>query len=188
MISQLFRNWWLYLVRAALAILFGILALIWPGATKLALVVLFGAFVLPDDIFAVATSVAFHGYFNRWWTLLLEGITGIVIGVLSFFWPGITTFVLLALIAAWAVVTGFLEILAAIHFRRVILGEWALVLAGLLSVLFGALLFAFPTLSQVGLMWLIGIYAIAFGIFEMIFAFRLHGLGQDIKQLLPVDI
>ncbi len=187
MISQLFRNWWLFAVRGVLAILFGIVALIWPKSAIYALVILFGAFALVDGIFTVATSITFHKQFARWWAVLLEGLAGIVLGALTFFWPSVTAFVLLIFIAAWAVTTGIFEIVAAIQFRRIIPGEWAMILNGFLSILFGAFLFAFPAMGAVSLAWLIGIYAIAFGIFGIVFAFRLHGLGQDIKQILPAE-
>jgi uncharacterized membrane protein HdeD (DUF308 family) len=179
-LTQLFRNWWHFAVRGVLAIVFGVFALIWPDSTMLALVLLFGAFALADGFFAVATGIAARGYFERWWAILLEGITGIVIAVLTFFWPNITALVLLYVIAAWAVTTGIFEILAAIEFRHVLSGEWAMILAGLLSVVFGVLLFVFPGAGALSVVWLIGMYAIAAGIMEIIFAFRLRGLGHDL--------
>jgi uncharacterized membrane protein HdeD (DUF308 family) len=179
-LTQLFRNWWHFAVRGGFTIIFGILALVWPGSAMLALVLLFGAFVLVDGIFAIATGIASHGHFERWWALLLEGLAGIVIAILTFFWPAMTALVLLYFIAAWAVITGIFEIVAAIEFRHVIPGEWVMILGGLLSVLLGVLLFVFPAAGAVSLVWLIGIYAIAAGITEMIFAFRLRGLGRDL--------
>ena len=185
MFTQLFRNWWLFAVRGVLAIVFGVLALIWPEPMKFALVILFGAFALVDGIFAIATGITFHKYFERWWALLLEGLAGIIIGALTFFWPNITALVLLFFIAAWAIITGIFEIVAAIRFRHVIPGEeWAMVLNGLLSVLLGVLLFVFPTAGAVGLIWLIGIYAIVAGILELIFTFRLRGLLHKLDSSL----
>jgi uncharacterized membrane protein HdeD (DUF308 family) len=188
MFTQLFRHWWLFVVRGVLAIVFGILALIWPGVTKLVLVLLFGAFALMDGIFAVAAGITFHRYFERWWAVLLEGLTGIVLGFLTFFWPSITALALLFFIAAWAVITGIFEIVAAIQFRRVIPGEWAMILIGLLSITFGILLFVFPAVGAVGLVWLIGIYAITNGIVQIIFAFRLNGIKRHIEQIIPAEI
>lgn len=179
--AQLFRNWWMFAVRGVLAIVFGILALIWPASAIFALVILFGAFALADGIFAVVTGIASHGHFERWWAVVLEGLTGIIIGFLTFFWPGITALALLYFIAAWAVITGIFEIVAAIKFRRVIPGEWAMVLNGVLSIILGIVLFVFPAAGMVGLVWLIGIYAIAAGILMIIFAFRLRGLGRELK-------
>ena len=188
MLKQLFRHWWLFVVRGVLAIVFGIVALIWPGPTKYILVLLFGAFALVDGIFAVAAGITFHKYFERWWAVLVEGLTGIVLGVLTFLWPGITALVLVYFIAAWAVITGILEIVAAIQFRRVIAGEWAMILTGLLSIVFGLLLSVSPVVGAVGLVWLIGIYAITDGIMQIIFAFRLHGIKRDIEQIIPPEI
>ena len=183
MFTQLFRNWWLFAVRGVLAIVFGLLALIWPGSAMLVLVLLFGSFALMDGIFAVAAGIASHGHFERWWAVLLEGLAGIVIGILTFFWPTMTAFALLYFIAAWAIITGIFEIVAAIKFRHVIPGEWAMILNGILSVFLGILLFAFPVTGGLGLIWLIGIYAIAAGVMEMIFAFRLHSFMLKLDKL-----
>jgi uncharacterized membrane protein HdeD (DUF308 family) len=182
MLEQISRNWWMFAVRGVAAVIFGLLALIWPGQTMLALVLVFGAYALVDGIFSVVAGIAFRRYFERWWAVLLEGIVGIVIGLLAFFWPNITALVLLYLIAAWALITGILEIVAAIQFRRVLTNEWMYILGGLLSILFGVLLFAFPGAGAVSVVWLIGIYAIVFGISEITFAFRLRGLRREIEK------
>jgi uncharacterized membrane protein HdeD (DUF308 family) len=182
MLEQISRNWWMFAVRGVAAVIFGLLALIWPGQTMLALVLVFGAYALVDGIFAVFAGIASRRYFERWWAVLLEGIVGIIVGLLAFSWPNITALVLLSLIAAWALITGILEIVAAIQFRRVITGEWMYILGGLLSILFGVLLFAFPGAGAVSLVWMIGIYAIVFGISEIIFAFRLRSLRREIEK------
>jgi uncharacterized membrane protein HdeD (DUF308 family) len=169
-------------MRGLLAVVFGVLALIWPGQTILALVLLFGAYALVDGIFSMAAGIAFRQYFERWWAVLLEGIVGIIVGLLAFFWPNTTALFLLYLIAAWALITGILEIVAAIQFRRVITGEWAMILSGLLSIIFGILLFVFPEAGAMSVIWAIGIYAIVFGITEIIFAFRLRGLRGEIEK------
>jgi uncharacterized membrane protein HdeD (DUF308 family) len=182
MLEQFIRNWWLYAVRGVVAVIFGIMALAWPKETILTLVLLFGAYALVDGTFAVFAGVASRRYFERWWAVLLEGLVGIIIGLLTFFWPNITALALLYLIAAWALITGILEIVAAIQLRRVITGEWMLVLGGLLSIILGVLLFVFPGAGAVSVVWLIGIYAIVFGISEIIFAFRLRSLRRDIEK------
>lgn len=181
MLDIFVRNWWTYAVRGAAAVIFGILALIWPEETILALVVLFGAFALVDGIFAVIAGIAFRRYFERWWAVLLEGVAGIVLGLLTFFWPNITALVLVYFIAAWALITGVLEIVAAIQLRRIISGEWAMILSGLISILLGILLVVFPSAGAVSMVWMIGIYAIVFGISEIIFAFRLRSLRREIE-------
>jgi uncharacterized membrane protein HdeD (DUF308 family) len=181
MIERFTRNWWLYAVRGVAAILFGILAFIWPKETILALVLVFGAFALVDGIFTLIAGIASYRYFERWWAVLLEGLAGILIGLLTFFWPNITELALLYLIAVWAIITGIFEIVAAIQLRRVISGEWALILSGLLSIVLGVLLFVFPSAGAVSVVWVIGIYAIVFGIMEIIFAFRLRGLRKEFE-------
>ena len=181
--TQLFRNWWIAAVRGVLAIVFGILALVWPDTTKLALVLLFGTFALIDGFSAIAAGIALAPRFRRWWALLLEGLTGIMIGVLTFFWPNVTGLVLLYFIAAWAVITGIFEIVAAIEFRNVVSKEWAMIFRGILSVLLGSLLFIFPSAGAVSIVWLIGMYAIAFGIMELIIAFHLRGLLHSIEKV-----
>ena len=138
-------------------------------------------FALVDGIFAMFAGIASHRYFERWWAVLLEGVAGVVIGLLTFFWPNITALALLYFIAAWALITGIFEIVAAIQLRRVITGEWMLILGGLLSILFGVLLFVFPVAGAVSMIWMIGIYAIVFGISEIIFAFRLRGLRREFE-------
>ena len=181
--TQLFRNWWHFAVRGVLAIVFGILALVWPDTTKLALVLLFGAFALVDGIVATAAGIAMAQHFKRWWALLLEGLTGIMIGVMTFSWPNVTGLVLLYFIAAWAVVTGIFEIVAAIEFRNLVSREWGMIISGILSVLLGALLFVFPSAGALSIVWLIGIYAVVFGIMELIIAFRLRGLWRGIEKV-----
>ena len=181
MFIQLFRDWWLIAVRGALSILFGILALFWPEPTKLILVLLFGVFSSVDGIIAIAAGTASRGYFERWWALLLEGITGVIIGVLVFYWPGVTTLALLYFIAARAVTTAIFEILSSTEFRQDFPGEWIMIIGGMLSVLLGTWLFVFPAEGVMSLVWLIGIYAIIAGLIKLMFAFRLWNLWNDLK-------
>ena len=181
MLEKISRNWWMFAVRGVVAIIFGVVALIWPGQALQALVLVFGAYALVDGIFAVFAGIASYRYFERWWAVLLEGVAGVVIGLLTFFWPNITALVLLYFIAAWALITGIFEIVAAIQFRRVITGEWMLILGGLLSILFSVLLFVFPLAGAVSVILVIGMYAVVFGTSEIIFAFRLRGLRRDLE-------
>jgi uncharacterized membrane protein HdeD (DUF308 family) len=182
MLEKISRNWWTFALRGVAAIIFGVVAFARPGQALQALVLLFGAYAFVDGIFAMFAGIAARGYFERWWAMLLEGVAGVVIGLLTFFWPGITALVLLYFIAAWALITGIFEIVAAIQLRRVITGEWMLILGGLLSILFGVSLFVFPAAGAVSMIWVIGMYAIVFGISEIIFAFRLHGLRREFEK------
>jgi uncharacterized membrane protein HdeD (DUF308 family) len=185
MLRTITHSWWMILLRGIFAILFGIAAFIWPGPTIEALVLLFGAYALLDGIVAVIVGIQQYGETQRWWAVLLEGIAGIVLGVLTFLWPGTTATVLLAFIAAWAIVTGVFEIAAAIELRKVIEGEWMMILAGALSVLFGVLLILQPTAGAVAIIWLLGAYAIIFGVLLSILAFELRRLGQTIDRTAP---
>jgi len=186
MITMLSRNWWVLALRGVLAIIFGILAFVWPEITLLTLIYLFGAYVLVDGIFAVISGISSYGSNERWWAALLEGILGIVVGVLTFIWPITTGLVLLYFIAAWAVVSGIFEIVAAIQLRRAITGEWLMILSGIASIAFGVLLVIFPGAGALGLTWLIGAYAIFFGILFIVLAFRLRGMGRE-AEMEPVS-
>jgi len=129
MIPELTTNWWAVVLRGVLAILFGLLAWLTPGITLAALVLLFGAFAFTDGVFAIVSAIRRQGE-RPWWSLVIEGMAGIAAGLVTLFWPGITALALLFVIAAWAIVTGGLEIAAAIRLRKQITGEWLLALAG----------------------------------------------------------
>lgn len=176
MLSMLSRYWWAVALRGLFAILFGILALIWPSLTLLTLVYLFGAYVLVDGVFGVINGIQAYGERKRWWLLVLEGLLGIVVGILTFLWPDITALTLLYLIAAWAIITGVLEIVQAIQLRKVIRGELLWIIGGALSVIFGFLLILFPGAGALSVIWLIGVYSILFGILLIILGFRLRGM------------
>jgi uncharacterized membrane protein HdeD (DUF308 family) len=175
MITVLSRYWWLVGIRGVAAILFGIAAFLWPGITLAVLVLFFGIYALIDGIFAVIAGIAGFRKEERWWMMLLQGVAGIILGVLTLLWPDITALVLLYFIAAWAIVTGVFEIVAAIRLRREIEGEWLLVLAGVCSVIFGVLLVILPGHGALAVVWLIGAYAIVYGVLLVVLAFRLRG-------------
>jgi uncharacterized membrane protein HdeD (DUF308 family) len=172
-VNDLARHWWVVGLRGLAAILFGILAFIWPGMTLAVLVLLFGAYALVDGILDII--VAFRGDASHRVMLLIEGIVGILAGLGAFFWPGITALVLLYIIAFWAIITGVLEIVEAVRLRRVIHNEWALIVGGVLSVLFGILLVASPGSGALAVVFIIGAYAIIFGIALLGLAWRLRG-------------
>jgi uncharacterized membrane protein HdeD (DUF308 family) len=119
---------------------------------------------------------------RTWWILALRGVVAVLLGVgagiIAFVWPDITALALLWLIAFWAILTGILEIVAAIRLRRVLNNEWLLAVAGVLSIIFGLILVIWPGSGAVGLVWLIGIYAIVFGVALVALALRLRSLGR----------
>ena len=183
MVYVLASKWWAVLLRGLAALLFGALAFAWPGVSLTALVFLFGAYAFADGVFNVAAAFGAPRGYKNWWALLAEGLCGVAAGVLTFVWPGVTALALLYLIAAWAVVTGALEVAAAVRLRKVIAGEWLLALGGLLSVLFGVLLAAWPATGALAVLWLIGAYAFAMGVVLTALAFRLRRLGSNLLEV-----
>ena len=176
MVIALAHNWWTLVLRGLAAILFGILAYIWPGITFTVLVLFFGAYALWDGVFALIGAFRTEG--DRRWSLVLEGLVGIAAGLVTFFWTGAATIAILSIIAAWAIVTGVFEIVSAIRLREEIEGEWLLLLSGLLSVLFGIALVIWPVAGLVAVTWMIGAYSILFGVLLTMLGFRLRNTSK----------
>jgi len=174
LLSSLTRNWWLLLLRGIAAIALGVLAFVLPGITLLALTLLWGTYAILDGIFALAAVIAGSGAepSSRWW-LALVGACGILVGIGTFFTPGMTAFVLLMFIASWAIVVGVLQIWGAIQVRKEIENEWLLALSGLLSIAFGVVAIASPGAGAVSVVWLIGWFALLVGCIYIALAFRL---------------
>ncbi|HOP88715.1 MAG TPA: HdeD family acid-resistance protein [Ottowia sp.] len=176
--AALGRNWWLLLVRGLVAIVFALLTWAQPGVSLAALVLVFGIYVLADGLLGVWSAIAKRRDNRHWWLLLLWGLVGIVVGVMTFIMPGITGLVLLMYIAAWAVITGVLQIVAAIRLRKEIKGEWLMILSGLVSVAFGVLLFLQPGAGALAVAWIIAAYAFIFGVLMVLLAFKVRKLGR----------
>ena len=170
-------NWWALLLRGIAAVLFGLAALFWPGLTLYVLVIFFGAYVLVDGVFAIAAGIRGSG--GRGWLLLAEGVLGVLAGLVALFWPGISALVLLYVIAAWAIFTGILKVVMAISLRREIENEWLMILSGVLSVVFGVVLGALPGVGLLSLVWLVGIYALIFGVALIVLGFRVRGHRRE---------
>lgn len=180
MLRALAQNWWVALLRGGFAILFGILTFIWPGISLLSLVILFGVYSLLDGVVAIYGAVKGRGEVPRsslWW-LTFVGITGIAAGIVTFIYPQVTALVLVIFIGAWALVRGIFEIIGAIRLRKETDQEWLLILAGILSVIFGLVLLLKPGAGALALLWLIGSYAILFGIILVWLAFRLRKMAH----------
>ena len=171
------RTWWILLMRGLFAIAFGILTWVLPGVSLAALVLLFGAYVMADGLLGVWSAVAGRKEHEHWWVLLLIGLLGIAVGLLTFLAPGVTALVLMFYIAIWAIATGVLQIVVAIRLRKEIRGEWLLVLGGLASVLFGVLLVAKPAAGALAVLWLIGTYAVVFGALLVLLGFKVRSLA-----------
>ncbi|HZA83781.1 MAG TPA: DUF308 domain-containing protein [Actinomycetes bacterium] len=179
MFEYLSRYWWTLAIRGAIAVGFGLAALIWPDITLRVLVWLFGFYAVVDGLLALAALIVGGGLLRgrRGW-LIVEGVVGIAAGIFTFLWPDITALVLLYLIAAWAIVTGLLEVAAAIFLRRELRGEWLLALAGVLSVAFGILLAVRPAEGAIALVSVIGVFAILFGVVLLALGVRLRRLRR----------
>ncbi|MFP4894865.1 HdeD family acid-resistance protein [Paraburkholderia sp. EG304] len=159
------RAWWMLILRGTVALLFGTLALFWPGLTLLLLIALFSAYAIASGIVAIAAAIRYRATHGGWWVPLLLGICSIGAGVIAALVPGITTFVLVAVIGANATITGVFDLIAATRLRRRrrLRNAWMLVLTGVLSVLFGIFVLLFPGAGALALVWLIGMYALFTG-------------------------
>jgi uncharacterized membrane protein HdeD (DUF308 family) len=173
------------LLRGILAILFGIATLLMPGITLIVLVVLFGGYALLDGIILTIIAIKTRKSHSEWWLMLITGLVSIAAGILTFVWPGITAVSLFYVIIAWAMASGILEVIYAIQFRKVIEGAWLLVLDGIISVLFGILLISQPVVGALTVLWLIGIFAIAYGTLLVVLAFQMRNLlvNDDVQRL-----
>ena len=174
MFEVLISKWWVLAARGILGILFGVVALVCPGITLTALVLLLGAYAVVDGLFALFAAVGGDQEGRLWY--VLEGILGIGLGILIFAYPGISERALIFVIAAWAILTGILEMMAG--FELPIARDWLLALAGLLSVVFGVLVAFNPGGGALAIVWLIGIYVLVFGVLMLVLGFRLRGLRE----------
>ena len=184
MLSKLMSHyWWVLLLRGAVAILFGIVALTYPGITLGSLVLYFAVFAFLDGI-----SNVFHAFFGRednesWWVLLLEGLLGIAFGVITFQAPGITTLMLLLYIGFWAMATGVLRIILAVRLRHEITGEWWMALGGLASILFGLSMVARPGAGALAVLTIIGLWSIVTGVSLVFLSFKVRSVGGKLGAL-----
>jgi uncharacterized membrane protein HdeD (DUF308 family) len=190
MLHALAERWWLLLLRGIAAIIFGVLAFVWPGLTLLTLVIIYGAYALLDGVLAlVAAFMGGAKPIPTWW-LVIVGVLGIAAGLVTFLWPGVTALVLLVFIAVWSIARGLFEIIGAIQLRKEIDNEWLLILAGAMSVVFGILILLWPGAGALALIWLIGAYAIIFGALLVGFALRLRrhrGAATALHRSQPIS-
>ncbi|HEY0320059.1 MAG TPA: DUF308 domain-containing protein [Pyrinomonadaceae bacterium] len=176
-VNAIAKYWWVLFIRGLLALLFGIMAVAWPGPTLMTLVLLYGAYTLVDGITAL-----WVGGTSRAWPLVLAGVIGIIIGIYTFLFLGITSIALLYLIAVWALIRGIFEIVTAIQLRKEISNEWMLIIGGIISIIFGLVLFASPLTGALAMILIIGCYAIVFGGVMIVLAFRLRGLPNRLER------
>ena len=174
MSNLLAQNWWAIALRGVFAIIFGIIALLMPGAALLAFVLLFAAYMLVDGVFAIIAGVRAAKRHERWGWLIFEGILDFIAGGIAVVWPLITIVAFVFLMGAWAIVTGAL--LFGASFRLSIPhGRWLMALAGAISIIWGVLLIIWPLIGAIVLTWWIAAYALFFGVALLVLAFRLRG-------------
>lgn len=186
-LDNLTRNWWILLVRGLAAIAFAGVTWIWPGLTITVFVLLFGVFAGADGLLAVWGAVTGPKGDRDRWVLLLWGLIGLATGALAILAPGLVAASFVLLMAGWAILTGVLEIVAAIKLREQIRGEWILVATGLASIAFGALLALQPGAGAVALSWLVAGYAFLFGVLLVVLAFKVKGARKKLRELATRD-
>jgi len=173
LLGRLAENWWLLLLRGLAAIAFGVIAFLWPGITLVALTYLFGIYAIVDGVVAIWAAFNLPGEAGPRWWLGLSGVVSILAGIVAFVYTGMTALVLLVFIAVWAIIIGVLQLYAAIQLWKVIDNDWWLILSGLLSIAFGAVLIAWPSTGALALIWTIAWFALFFGCLFIGLAFEL---------------
>lgn len=168
------QHWKWIALRGVAAVIFGVLALAWPTIALAVLVLVWGAYAFVDGVFTLLAAARMRESGRPIWPLVLVGLLGVGAGLVAFFWPALTALGLLMLIAVWALVIGVLQIVAAIRLRRALVNEWWLGLSGALSVLFGVMMIANPGAGAVAVAWVIGAYAVFFGVMLVLLALRLR--------------
>ena len=172
-LGKLAENWWRLLLRGLAAIAFGVIAFFWPGITLVALTYLFGIYAIVDGLLAIWAAFDAPGDAGARWWLGLSGVVSMLAGIVAFAYTGMTALVLLMFIAVWAIIIGVLQLYAAIQLRKVIDNEWWLILSGLLSIAFGAVLIAWPSTGALAVIWTIAWFAVFFGCMFIGLAFEL---------------
>lgn len=177
-------TWWALLLRGLLAIAFGVLTWLQPALSMAALVLSFGLFVLVDGVLAVYAAWRGRHADRHWWLVLLWGLAGVVVGVLSFVAPAVTAVVMTLYIGAWALVTGLVQLVAAVRLRREMDGEWLLIVLGLVSVVFGIYTLLQPQASLLALLGVLATYAVVLGLLLVALAWRVRQARQRLRQSL----
>ena len=174
MLEVLSRYWWAFIARGVIAIALGVMIYAWPAITVAALIFAFGIYAFADGVFLVVKAIGGWKAHDDRWLLLFEGLLGIGIGIITLFAPGVTAIGLLFYIAAWSLTTGILEIIEAVRLRKEIQREVLWMLSGIVSIVFAVLLMIFPGAGIVGLVWLLGVYAIVFGVLLIALGIRVR--------------
>ena len=170
------RSWWAYLLEGVITVIFGVAVLAWPGITLFAFILLFGAIAVANGLSQVMG--AFANWRRPGWLLLITGIFSIAAGIVAFAWPAATGLVLLLIIGAYALVAGIAAIVGVIGSWRTARGKWVALLRGIVGIVFGIMAFTWPGATALSLAWLIGIYAVGYGISGIIFSIMSRGAKE----------
>jgi len=181
MLGLISKNWWVFLIRGVLAILFGLVMLARPGAGTSFLVWLFGVFAFVEGVFAVIAAFAGRKGNPNWWAVLVQGLAGILIGIVMFTNPLMTAILFVRLLGLWAIIVGLFRIVGAVRLRAEVAGEWMHVVGGIITVLLGIVVMAWPAGGVLAFAWLIGIFAILMGAFLIGVAVNMRGAGKAIE-------
>ncbi len=163
-------NWWALAIRGIAGIVFGIAAFAWTGITLIAVVALFAAYLLVGGAFALVAGIR-----GRSGWLTAQGLLGLIAGVVAFIWAPVAALSLVIIVASWAILTGIVELVAAVRLRKIVPNEWLLGLVGIASIIFGVLLAIRPAAGLVTIVWIMGAYALVSGVLTLALAFRLRG-------------
>jgi uncharacterized membrane protein HdeD (DUF308 family) len=177
LVSTIADHWWVLLLRGIIGVIFGALFILYPGITLLALLYLFGAYALVDGVFALIQALRLGVHSDRWWPLIIEAIIGVLVGIAFFRFTDTSATVVAFIIAVWAIATGILEIVAAFRFGADGGGApWLLGLGGVLSIIVGVIFAVAPIQGLLAWVWVIGVYAIIFGVMLIFWSFRVRGM------------
>lgn len=168
------RSWWSLIIRGIVAVIFGLVALTGPVKTLDFLITLFGIFVLVVGLVAAIGAIMHRKESENWWLVLIPGVAGVVIGIISIAMPEITRTVVIYLIAIWALVSGLGQIYSATKIRKDVEGEWIPILIGVISVVLGIILFAMPREAATTVMWLVGLFVLVLGVLWLIMGLRVR--------------
>ncbi len=183
MVEFLEKTWWVAVLRGLIAILFGIFALVNPEGAGGLLVLIFGIFLLVDGLLNFVGSILYYRSDADWWVYLVVGMLEVGVALITFMRPDITGTVLAILIGLWALFKGLIELMAGIAFRKEVEGEWLLILAGILTLVFGVFALLLPFTESVAAIWMLGLYAMLNGTLWVVLGFEARGLAADLREL-----
>ena len=172
------RSWWMLALAGVVSVVFGVVAIVFPVLTLLWLVAMFAVYAAFSGVVYIMGAIQNRHTDNGWWLFLLLGLMGIAAGVLAIIYPAITALVLVAIMGASALVQGVFQIAIAIRLRKVIEGEWLMMLAGAISIAFGVMVLLFPGAGALAMVWLVSFQAIVSGILLLMLGLRARSWKQ----------